>query len=371
MRAVPRSWRKLAAPAALLAAGVATLAATKIARKRREIDFRGKVVLITGGSRGLGLLMARELACEGAKVVLVARDPVELDDARHELVGCNGGAEVLALPCDVRERSEAEWVIDRTVERFGQLDVLINNAGTIQVGPLDHMQLQDFEDAMAVHYWGPLYLILAALPHMRRQGGGRIVNIASIGGKVAVPHMVPYSASKFALVGLSNGLAAELSRDRIYVTTVCPGLMRTGSHVNAQFKGQRDAEFSWFAVSDSSRLASIDGGRAARQILEACRRGDPHLIVTNQARLATLFAEAFPGTTIQLLRTINRLLPNPVDHDGDEARPGWQSSSRWAPSALTRLSDQAAVENNELRGAAAEYGKNGNGAGVLKEQPAG
>lgn len=365
-----RNLPRLAKPAAVLAAGAAVLAASRIVRKRREIDFRGKVVLITGGSRGLGLLMARELACHGAKIVLVARDPVELDDARQELVGCNtvNGCEVLALPCDVRERAEAEWVVGRTIERFGQLDILINNAGTIQVGPLDHMQLQDFEDAMAVHYWGPLYLILAALPHMRRQGGGRIVNISSIGGKVAVPHMVPYSASKFALVGLSNGLAAELSRDRIYVTTVCPGLMRTGSHVNAQFKGNRDAEFSWFAVSDSNPLASIDGRRAARQILDACRKGEPHLIVTRQARLATLFADAFPGTTIQLLRLANRLLPNAIDEHGDEARPGWQTSSRWAPSVLTRLSDQAAVENNELRGAAAEYGRNGNG--MAREQPA-
>jgi NAD(P)-dependent dehydrogenase (short-subunit alcohol dehydrogenase family) len=355
------AWKQLAVPVALVAAGAGALAAARAARRRRTIDFRDKVVLITGGSRGLGLLMARELACDGAKVSIVARDPVELDDARRELVGCHD-AEVLALPCDIRNRSEAEWAVERTIERFGQLDVLVNNAGVIQVGPLEHMQLQDFEDAMAVHYWGPLFLILAALPHLRRQGGGRIVNISSIGGKVAVPHLVPYSASKFALVGLSNGLAAELAKEGIYVTTVCPGLMRTGSHVNARFKGRRDEEFSWFAVSDSSPLSSIDGRRAARQILEACRRGDPHLIVTNQARLATAFAAIFPSTTTRLLQLADRVLPDPAEEDGDEARPGWQSSSRWAPSILTRRSDQAAVENNELRGAALEYGRNGNGA---------
>ena len=89
---------------------------------------------------------------------------------------------------------------------------------------------------------------------MKRRGGGRIINIASIGGKIAVPHLLPYVASKFALVGLSEGLRAELARDRIYVTTVSPGLMRTGSHLNALFKGQHKKEFALFSVANASPL---------------------------------------------------------------------------------------------------------------------
>jgi NAD(P)-dependent dehydrogenase (short-subunit alcohol dehydrogenase family) len=341
--------RRFAGPLALVAVGAGLVAGARRIRRREPLDFRGKSVLVTGGSRGLGLLMARELAAEGARLTILARDAAELDLARRELAAI-GGARVLALPCDVRDPDEAAWAVAAAVERFGRLDVLINNAGVVQVGPFEHMTTADFEEALAVHFWGPLHLIEAALPHLRAQGGGRIVNIASIGGKVAVPHMLPYTASKFALVGLSNGLQAELARQGVYVTTVCPGLMRTGSHVNAQFKGRRAEEFAWFAVSDALPLASIDGRRAARRILEACRWGEPHLIVTPQARLAAAAATIFPGLTARALQLVNRLLPDPAGSDGDDARPGWQNESRWAPSLLTRLGDRAAVENNELVG---------------------
>jgi NAD(P)-dependent dehydrogenase (short-subunit alcohol dehydrogenase family) len=342
-------------------AGLGLWAAARAVRRRPAIDFRDRVALITGGSRGLGLLLARELAAQGARLVLVARDAEELDLARRELAA-GSGLRVLALPCDVRDRREAEWAVGAAVERFGRLDILINNAGVIQVGPLAHMGLEDFEDAMKVHFWGPLYFIRAALPHLRKQQGARIVNIASIGGKVAVPHMAPYSASKFALVGLSNALHAELARDGddghgIAVTTVCPGLMRTGSHVNARFKGRRSEELAWFAVSDSLPLSSMNGRRAARQILEACRHGEPHLILTQQARLAAAAATLMPGLTARALELVNRFLPAASGTDGDEAQPGWQQPSRWVPSRLTRLSDEAAVANNELRGKSLVYGR--------------
>ena len=356
--------RRLAGPAAGLLAGAAlagtTLALARAVRRRPPIQFRDRVAVITGGSRGLGLLMARELAAEGARVAILARDPAELDLARRELAAI-GGLRVLALPCDVGNEDEVRWAIDAAAERFGRLDILINNAGVIQVGPLEHMTVEDFEEAMRVHFWGPLYATLAALPHLRRRQTARIVNVSSIGGRIAVPHMVPYSASKFALVGLSDGLRSELAKEKIYVTTVAPGLMRTGSHVNARFKGRRDEEFSWFAVSDSLPLTSMAGKRAARRILEACRYGEPALTLTPQAKAAAIANALAPNATARLLELVVRMLPGPAGEEGQEARPGWQSTSRWAPSLLTRLSDEAAVENNELRGAAVEYGGNGNG----------
>lgn len=334
----------LAGLAAVGAVGAAVLA--RRLRRAEPIDFAGRTVLVTGGSRGLGLLMARELARQGADLALVARDPDELETARRELE--EAGAEVITIASDVGDVEEASDAVERTVEHFGGIDVLINNAGIIQVGPLEHMWLEDFEEAMRVHYWGPLYLTLAALPHMRRQGGGRIVNIASIGGKVAIPHLLPYTASKFALVGLSNGLHAELAKDGIRVTTVCPGLMRTGSHLNALFKGRREAEFTWFALGGAWPLTSIDARRAAHRILEACRHGEPHLILTPQARLLAAAAHLCPGLTARALDLTNRALPGPVQGDGDDAWPGRESASRWAPSILTRLSDRAAEENNEV-----------------------
>jgi NAD(P)-dependent dehydrogenase (short-subunit alcohol dehydrogenase family) len=346
----------LTRPVAALAAGAALLAAARKLRRQSPMDFRDRVALITGGSRGLGLLISRELALQGARLSILARDPDELDVARRELVAV-GHHRVLALPCDVRQREDAEWAVAATVERFGRLDILINNAGVVQVGPLEHMDLEDFEDALKVHFWGPLYFTRAALPHLRERQG-RIVNISSIGGKVAIPHMAPYCASKHALVGLSNGLRAELAKEGVWVTTVCPGLMRTGSHVNALFKGKRREEFAWFALSDSLPITSMSGRRAAHRIVEACRYGEPHLILTPQARLAAAAATLAPGLTARVLEVVNRLLPGPAeDGDGKEPQPGWQHSSNWAPSLLTRLSDEAAVENNELRGRAVEYGR--------------
>jgi len=331
------------------AAGLGAVAAVRALQGSERYDFRGKSALITGGSRGLGLVLARELADEGARLTIVARDREELDRARAALEG--RGAEVLAFPCDVRRQAEAQAAIDRAIARYGAIDVLINNAGVIQAGPIEHMQIADFEDALATHTWGPLYTMLAAMPQMRRQGGGRIVNISSIGGKVAMPHLLPYVTSKFALVGLSDGMRAELAKDDIKVTTVCPGLMRTGSHVNALFKGRHAQEFTWFSVLDSLPISSIDARRAARQIVEACRRGDPELVISIQARAIAFFTAAFPRLSAQALKIMGRLLPNPADQpEGDQAREGWDSQSTLAPSLLTRLSDRAAEENNGLRG---------------------
>jgi short-subunit dehydrogenase len=225
--------------------------------------------------------------------------------------------------------------------------VLVNNAGIIQVGPLEVMTFDDFDQAMKSHFWGPLQTILAALPGMRDRGEGRIVNISSIGGKIAVPHLVPYSASKFALVGLSEGLRAELKKDGIVVTTVCPGLMRTGSPRNAEFKGRHREEYAWFSISDALPLTSISAERAARQIVEACRHGDAELVISVQAKLAVLFHGVFPGLTADILGVVNQLLPEPGGIGALKAK-GKDSMSSWSPSWLTLLNERAAVVNNEI-----------------------
>ncbi len=221
--------------------GVASLSAglllsRYVLRKLTEYKLSNKTVLITGGSRGLGLVLAREFVREGARIAICARDEQELEQARLDLE--KRGAEVMAIDCDVTSNAQVMEMIDAIGRRFGDIDVLVNNAGVIQVGPVEVMTRQDFDQAMQTHFWGPLNTIMAVLPAMRSRKQGRIVNISSIGGKISVPHLVPYSASKFALVGLSKGLRAELLKDGIVVTTVCPGLMRTGSPRNADFKGR-------------------------------------------------------------------------------------------------------------------------------------
>ena len=334
-------------PFGLLLGAVAGVAMTMAAR-RPTYSFRGRTVIITGGSRGLGLVLAREFAREGAAIAILARHEGELQDAERELAG--RGARVLAVPCDVRDRVQVKRAVRLIAERFGRIDVLVNNAGIIQVGPLEHMTPQDFEDAMAVHFYGPLFLTLTVAPHLRRAGGGRIVNIASVGGKIAVPHLLPYSASKFALVGLSEGLRAELHRDRILVTTVCPGLMRTGSPRNALFKGRHRDEFAWFAVADSLPLLSMNAQRAGRKIVAACRHGTARTVLGLPAKLAVLLNELIPETAASLAALANRLLPQPDPTAGVMSHPGSNSTSAWAPSILTRSSDRAALRNNEGSG---------------------
>jgi len=334
--------------ALLLAGGVIFGSALAVHSRRawRAADLQDQVALVTGGSRGLGLLIARELGRQGVRVVLVARNQADLERAEQSLRA--EGIEASTFAGDVGDEETAGRMMDAVVNRHGAIDILVNNAGIISVGPIEHVTVADFEEAMAVHFWGPLHLIRAAVPFMRRQGGGRIVNISSIGGKVAVPHLVPYCASKFALTGLSSALTPELAKDGIVVTTVCPGLMRTGSFFNAWFKGRHREEFTWFAIADSLPLLSIDGRRAAAQVVDALRHGDAELTITWAARLAVLASAAAPNTTARALDAVNRLLPGPSNASGDERRIGWQSSSEWAPSRLTRLSEEAAVRNNEI-----------------------
>jgi NAD(P)-dependent dehydrogenase (short-subunit alcohol dehydrogenase family) len=324
----------------------AVLAGARLVRARRSIDFSGRVVVITGGSRGLGLVIARQLAAEGAHICLLARNETELARAREELAGCAGG--VLTVSCDIRRRADVRAAIDTILERWSVIDVLINNAGVIQVGPLEHMTTGDFENAMATHFWGPLHLMFESVPSMRRRGFGRIVNITSIGGRVAVPHLAPYSASKFALVGLSDAVRAELDQYGIRVTTVTPGLIRTGSPVNVDVKGKHEAEYAWFAISDSLPGLSTSAEKAARQIIDACRYGDPELTITLPARIAMIANSVAPAVVARAMELANRLLPGANGAEGDTRKRGQESESRWAPSEATVLTDRAAVANNEV-----------------------
>jgi len=314
------------------------------ALRRAAYDFRGKVVLLTGGSRGLGLVMARQLVEQGARLAICARDAEELGRAADDLAG--HGERPLAVPCDISNAGQVQAMVQQVNGRFGPIDVLINNAGVISVGPMETMTREDYELAMAVHFWGPYNTVDAVLPQMRQRQQGRIVNISSIGGKVAVPHLLPYCASKFALVGFSQGLRAEVARHGIAVTTVCPGLMRTGSPRHGLFKGQNEDEYTWFKVSDSIPLLTTSAERAARRILDGCRRGEAEVVLTLPAQLAILFNQVFPEMSSGLLSLANRLLPAPggIGTQAREGKDSESSVSSWAAG----LTDRAAERNNEI-----------------------
>ena len=285
-----------------------------------RFSYRDKVALITGGSRGLGLIIARQICEQGGKVALLARVPEELARAKSDLD--SRGGETLTIQCDLLDRAQIQSAVRETLAHFGRIDVLINNAGIIEVGPLEHMKREDFERSMSVHFWAPFELIMEIVPEMRRRGGGRIVNISSIGGKIAVPHMAPYTSSKFALVGLSDALRAELARENIFVTTVTPGMMRTGSEVHAKFKGDHAAEFESFTGANKLPLASISAERAAKKILAACARGRAALAMPLPARALIIANALFPKIAAQAMKIVNKRLPPSAGAAGDEARAG-------------------------------------------------
>jgi NAD(P)-dependent dehydrogenase (short-subunit alcohol dehydrogenase family) len=292
---------------------------------RGQRFFLDKAVLITGGSRGLGFILARQVCAQGGRVAILARNPHELTRAQSELA--SRGGDVLPVQCDLLDPAQIQSAVQQTLQRFGKIDILINNAGIIEVGPLNHMQREDFDRAMRLHFWAPFELIMQIVPEMRRIGGGRIVNISSVGGKVAVPHMAPYSASKFALTGFSDAIRTELARDKIYVTTVTPGMMRTGSQVHAQFKGDHSAEYKWFELSSNLPLASISAESAARRILAACAKGKPALVMPFPAYLIIAANALFPNLVARNMRIIDGFLPTQVGRSGDQARPGAEISS--------------------------------------------
>ncbi|MDF3053419.1 MAG: acr1, partial [Geminicoccaceae bacterium] len=165
--------KRLSAAPLLIMAGLSFMALRRV-RERLGYSLQGRVVLITGSSRGLGLALAREMAQEGARLVITGRDPESLERAAASLAST--GAEVLAIPADVTDAGSVADMIAAVRERYGHVDVLVNNAGVIEVGPAETMSVADYEEAMATNFWGMLYPTLALLPDMRARRSGRIVN---------------------------------------------------------------------------------------------------------------------------------------------------------------------------------------------------
>jgi NAD(P)-dependent dehydrogenase (short-subunit alcohol dehydrogenase family) len=317
-----------------VAAGVGAAVATRALLAEDETDvLRGQVTLITGGSRGLGLSLAREFARRGCRIVICARDAAGLRAAREDLE--RRGGEALAIECDVGDRHQVERMVARALDYYGRVDILVNNAGQIQVGPVESMALEDFERAMQVMFWGSVYPTLALLPHFTSRKSGRIVNITSIGGKVATPRLLPYTCAKFATMGFSEGLHAELRKSGIKVVTIAPGLMRTGSYLNAEFKGDADKEAAWFGLGASTPGLTISGERAARQIVEAAARGIAEKVLTAPAKILAGAHGLAPGLTADILGLVNGwALP---EGRGRQSKKGRDTKSLQTPlmSALT------------------------------------
>lgn len=327
------------------AAGVGVfLVAHAITKELTKFNLSGKVVLITGGSRGLGLVLARHLAKRGAKLAIAARSADDLELARQELDG--RGARVVTMTADVTNNEEVKALVRDVIYHYGRLDVLINNAGIVQVGPQEVMGLEEYQVAMQTNFWPQLYAMHAAIPHFLDRGRGRIVNITSIGGKIAVPHLLPYTASKFASVGVSEGMHAELKKYNIHVTTVVPNLMRTGSPLHAAIKGDHEKEYAAFKHAASDPLFSTDPDRAAEIIIKALEYGQPEVTFSLSGKVARIVQGLAPGWVSVVMGLANTLLPESAT-GGTITLKGWQAESSRSHGPISDLTNKAAERNRE------------------------
>jgi NAD(P)-dependent dehydrogenase (short-subunit alcohol dehydrogenase family) len=340
--------------AARIATGLLASAAAYILLPKSQAAQPRKVVIITGASRGLGFALAERYARSGALLVLAARDEHELEHARQRLIdqrAVRHEDDILLVSADLTDPDQAAGLIENALRTFGKIDILINNAGIIEVGPIEDQPLDAFYRAMDTNFFAALHTTHAALPYLLSRKAGNtklpdasIVNIASIGGKFAMPHMLPYVASKFALTGFSEGLHAELRHKGIRVTTVCPGLMRTGGEAHAQFVGQVDKEKLWFNFAAKTPILAASAKRAASRIFHAVAAGRAEITITPQAWLAARINGLYPETTQFVAALVNEwLLPAPAGTLSTATGAPWHQNHHHAEDSGTLVPEDVQV----------------------------
>ena len=289
------------------------------------------LALVAGASRGLGLAIARDLGRRGHRLVICARSAAELENAQASLAA--DGLTVRAVVCDVTDPAAVETMVQSVERGDGPIEVAILVAGVIQVGPLASLTRAHFDEAINIMIWGPINLALAVVGPMRGRGYGRIGIITSIGGLVSVPHLLPYSTAKFGAVGFSSGLRSELAGTGVKVTTVAPGLMRTGSHLRAEFTGIQGAEYAWFAPSATLPVVSMNPEKAAAKIVDGVLAGRAWVLLSLMTKIAARVSGLAPTTTAAALGMVARLLPSGPPSVGTDTAQGYAVEDRLKPVA--------------------------------------
>ncbi|MFB3153948.1 MAG: SDR family oxidoreductase [Candidatus Acidiferrales bacterium] len=259
------------------------------------MKLSNQVAVITGASEGIGAAIARRFAGEGARVVLAARSEEKLKALAEEL----GSERALAVPTDVTDAEQVKRLMARTREHFGGLDILVNNAGVGLYASVAEMAWADFEQMWKVNFFGVVRCIREALPDLRERRG-MVVNISSVAGKLAIPYLTGYCASKFALNAFSTGLRMELAQAGVRVVVVCPGTVRTPFHQSA-FRSNRLPE----VFAQRSR-GGISAERVAVATLRAVVRGRREVVVPWRLRLAVGFRNLLPAFADGILQRMLR-----------------------------------------------------------------
>lgn len=308
----------------------------------RSSSRRPRVAIVAGGSRGLGLLVAHRLVHLGFSVAICARGEEGVAYAVERLQrAARGRVQVTGATCDVGDaESVAAWV--RGVEdELGGVDVAITVAGAIDVGPAETMTTDDFAHAIDIMLRGPIHVAWAVLPGMRARRRGRIGTVSSIGGAVAVPHLLPYTAAKAGAIAFAEGLAAELAGSGVTSTAVIPGLMRTGAHEVARFRGDARKEAAWFASAASIPVLSMPAARAARVLVDGVLAGRTHVRTPWWTHLATRVHGVAPSTTVRATQLAGLLLPR-AGRTPEPATEGRLVPRSALTSALTALGERSA-----------------------------
>lgn len=214
-----------------------------------EFGLEGKVAIVAAGSKGLGLASAEALAREGANVTIFSRNQSSLDQAAARLRALDGG-EVLTCVADLRRLADLDSVVDTTVKQFGGVDILVNNSGGPPLGPFAQISEEQWQDALQTEVISVVHLCKLVIPHMRQRGGGRIINITTVGVKKPQPGLVLSDATRHCVTGLALNLAVELSKDNILVNTVCPGPIMTERMEEAI---QSRADLEEISISEAER----------------------------------------------------------------------------------------------------------------------
>ena len=290
-------------PSVLLGLAASTLISKTIFKNLMGQNLRGKTVLITGGTTGLGFELLRQLLDEGCRVATCARNSADLQTLKENF------PDVFTMRCDVGKKEEVETFVTETIKHFDHIDIVINNAGIIMVAPMEGFIQADYEHAMDVMYWGMVHTTFAVLEHMKSRKQGQIVNITSVGGKVSIPHLLPYSAAKFAAVGFSEGTTSELRQHNIFVTTVIPGLMRTGSYVNALFQEDNKLMYKLFSAISTAPGITISAKKAAEGTIDAIKRKNALVVLGLPAKVLIELHHFFPQVTTQIMKMTSAMLP--------------------------------------------------------------
>lgn len=266
-------------------------------------------VLITGSSQGIGKATALQFARNGYNVILSARNVDRLNAAAEEVKALSTHASasaqlVSAIPADVRDSEQVRKLIDQSIAQYSSIDVLVNNAGIYISGPADSFSLEDWHTVIDTNLWGYIHTIHALLPHMIAQGKGTIVNVASSGGKVPIPYLVPYTTSKFAIAGLTQSLQSELSPKGITVCGIYPNLIKSDFMERAIFRG-KDKEDEIARRKQLEQVLSVPGVEKPEDVAKAIWSAVKHNkteVIVGSAGASVISSRLFPDALQWIMR---------------------------------------------------------------------